>query len=376
MSILVYLIPFAGAGAIRLATDETLDWTWRGARVLAVGAVVLCFNTVDYAASGVLLIGMGGGAGAVLHRSARPVRAGAMLLCVMALAMVVVAAPRWAAWKHDGEPGGLRNEAGMTDRYGLKIRHLLSPLPDHWFPPLRTWADLQEKAGFPIEVMNSGSRTGIVASAGLLALVAVLMVPSLVRNVPKRETVLAASRLGLVSVLFATIGGFGSLMAVFGLVWPGPLALTAPFIAFFALAVLALLVDALRPQRRWLTWIVVLILGVSDQIVAFGPLTAHAPGIQREILELHEVVERLERSRRSTAVVFQLPVRPYPREGGVWHMGIYDHFKPYVLSRGSRWSYPALSAAQLRWQDSVAQVAPRDLQAPIRRSGSENAPYP
>jgi phosphoglycerol transferase len=365
----IYLIPFAAAGAIRLATDETLHWTWKGVRPLAVGAVVLCFNTVDYAAFGVLVIGMGAVAGAVFHRSDRPLRAGALLLCVMALAMVVVAAPRWSAWEREGEPGGVRNPPMTTDAYGLKIRHLLSPLPDHWFGPLRHWAQMQTEARFPLEVMNSGSRTGVVASAGLLALVTVLMVPSIVRNTPKRETVMAASRLGLASVLFATIGGFGSLLAVFGLVWPGPLALTAPFIAFFALAVLALLVDDVRPQRRSLMWTVVLVLGVSDQIVAFGPLTEHAPGIQREIRALHEVVERLERSRRATVVVFQMPVRPYPREGGVWQMGIYDHFRPYVLSRGARWSYPALSSAQLRWQDSVAQIAPRDLPAQLAREG-------
>jgi phosphoglycerol transferase len=142
----------------------------------------------------------------------------------------------------------------------------------------------------------------------------------------------------------------------------------APFIAFFAFVVLAHLLDRIRPQRKQLVWMAVLVLGVSDQVVAFRPLAAHASETRRDVRELQTLVDRVEGGRRRT-VVFQLPLRPYPREGGVWQMGIYDHFRPYVLSRGSRWSYPALSDAQVRWQDAVAQVAPRDLPAYLARQG-------
>ena len=50
-------------------------------------------------------------------------------------------------------------------------------------------------------------------------------------------------------------------------------------------------------------------------------------------------------------------------------MGIYDQFRPYLVSRGSRWSYPALSEAQLAWQDEVSRVDPRDLPAYLARAG-------
>jgi hypothetical protein len=47
-------------------------------------------------------------------------------------------------------------------------------------------------------------------------------------------------------------------------------------------------------------------------------------------------------------MIFQLPVRPYPFDSRVFRMGPFEHFRPYLVSRHLRWSYPALTAAQVR----------------------------
>ena len=133
-----------------------------------------------------------------------------------------------------------------------------------------------------------------------------------------------------------------------------------PFIAFFALAALALTIDAHQVPASARA----LVRGPPARRPRSGgrlrPLTGN-DGIGTDIRELRRVVETLERGHPSRAEVFQLPLWPYPREDGVWHMGIYDQFRPYLVSRGPRWSYPALSEAQLAWQDAVSGVDPRDL---------------
>ena len=217
----IYLIPFAAAAAIRLATDDIVDWRMRGIRALAAGAFVLCLNTLDYAVFGIVVVVLGAVGGTVFRRTMRPMRAGAVLAALMIVAMVIVATPRWSAWSRRGEPGGLRDRPATVETYGLKIRQLVSPLPDHWFPPLRHWAEMQSKASFPLESWNTGSRIGLVASLGLLGVIAVVLVPSIAGDGRRSEVVRATSRLALGSVLLATIGGFGSVLAVFGLISPG-----------------------------------------------------------------------------------------------------------------------------------------------------------
>jgi hypothetical protein len=45
----------------------------------------------------------------------------------------------------------------------------------------------------------------------------------------------------------------------------------------------------------------------------------------------------------------------------------YDHLKLYLVSRTARWSYPALSNAQVRWQQAAAALGAGEL--PLRMAG-------
>jgi phosphoglycerol transferase len=365
----LYLVPFAAALAVRLATDEVADWSWRGVRGLLAGVVLLALNTIDYAAFGVVIIAVGSVAGAMFTRRRSRLVAGGLIVAVMAVLMAAAAAPRWAAWAAHGQPAGLHDRPVNAETYGLKIRHLVSPLPDHWLPPLRLWASQQRRASFPLETENAGSRLGLVGSVGLLGLLAVLMAPSRAGEGRIGDLIRGVSRLTLAAILYATIGGFAAVLAVWGVGHPGLLARVAPFIAFLTLAAVALALDRLAWKKRLGVWAAVLTLGLFDQSVAFHSLTGDQRRTGEDIRELREVIDRLEPNHSSRAMIFQLPIRPYPGDHGVEDMGPYDHFRPYLLSRGSRWSYPALSEAQLRWQEAVSQVDPRHLPVYLAREG-------
>jgi phosphoglycerol transferase len=98
------------------------------------------------------------------------------------------------------------------------------------------------------------------------------------------------------------------------------------------------------------------IVGVSDQLPPLRSLATGVPGIAGQWHELRAFIADVERRLPAGAAVMQLPVRPYPGDSGIHRMSVYDHFLPYLASRHLRWSYPALSDRQRKWQSELARV--------------------
>jgi phosphoglycerol transferase len=198
------------------------------------------------------------------------------------------------------------------------------------------------------------------------------MVPSIAGPDRAGETMRAASRFTFAALLLSTLGGFGSLINL--LVVPDIQAYTriTPFIAFFALAAVALWTSRAMTGRRWIGGAVVaaiVAVGLLDQLVAVRPLNANRTAADLDFSRLRGFVAHLEQQLPAGAMVFQLPVRPFPLKVGIWRMGSYDHFAPYLVSRTLRWSYPALSETQVRWQDTALGLDPQKLPAYLAREG-------
>lgn len=367
-----FLVPFAAAVALQLATDRELRWRWPDRRVLFAGLLLLGLNSREYAAFAVFFVAVGTIAGARRFGLASRLAAGAVPLGVLAIAVILLSVPMWWASNQYGAMSVEGLPAAGSERYGLKLRQLVSPVPNHWFPPFRAWTDREAEAGFPLDTQNVGSRLGLVTSIGFLGLLAVVLVPRLGGRDPQGQIIRGSSSLVLAALLLATVGGFGSVAAVLGATGVGPYARIAPFIAFLSLAALALAVDrALMERRRLHTigWTAILVVGLLDQAVGLRPLNAHRSAIAEELRPIRVIVDQLEARLPSGAMIFQLPTRPYPVDGGAELMEPGDHFKPYLVSRALRWSFPASSRAQVRWQDAINAVSPRELPAQLLREG-------
>lgn len=121
-----------------------------------------------------------------------------------------------------------------ADHYGLKVTHLVLPIDDHHFLPFNRLKWLHNSAGRPAETENRSASLGLVGAAGLVALVAVVVLP-----VPRPWPYGPLAGMTVFVLLLATVGGFGS---VFNLVvTPQIRALNriSVFVAFFCfLAVL------------------------------------------------------------------------------------------------------------------------------------------
>jgi phosphoglycerol transferase len=365
--LVIYLVPFVCTAAILLAMGRPPRWFWgRPFAGHLAGCLLLALNYVYYAFFGCLIILVASVVGAVQRRSGRVLGAGAFCLMLIGGGTAVNLAPSLHSWAQRGVPLAVPDKApAEAEIYGLKIRHLLSPGLWHTFPPFRAWLAREEAAAFPLENENTGARLGLVGSAGFLVLLAWLFVPRLGDRLAHGDTLAATSRLMLAAVLVATVGGLGSLFNL--LVSPDIRAYNriSPFIAFFSLTAVALVLDgAVRSRRaRAGVAIAVAIVGLADQHAATVYLNTTHTAIAAEYSSVRQFVRGLETQLPAGAMVFQLPVRSYPDGDRPLPMGPYDHAKMYLASRTLRWSYPALSNQQVRWQQattllSIARLVP------------------
>src|SRR5207302_5966438 len=121
---------------------------------------------------------------------------------------IVNLAPSLQYWHTRGKPFDEYKSVGEAEVYGLRIRHLIGPIPARagvW----RVWAEKEASAHFPGNDYTT-DRLGIVPSIGFLVLMVAIFRPHWLDSARYRK-LQAAADLNLVLVLVATIGGFGSL---------------------------------------------------------------------------------------------------------------------------------------------------------------------
>jgi phosphoglycerol transferase len=361
--LVIYLVPFPCAAALLLASGRPPQrWYWKGAAVVVAGCALLAFNFVYYAFFGAFCIGVGALVGYLAHRDKRILAAGSMGIVVISACTFLNLAPSFYSWSRHGKPIVMLDKLpAESEIYGLKIRQLISPVFEHPFPPFRRWVVKEAAARFPIENENVTARLGLVGALGFLGLLALLFLPETI--LPRAPALLGASRLTLAAVLLSTVGGFGSLFNLF--VSPDIRAYNRmlPFIEFFSLMAVALAVDSLFTTRRAriAAAVVVLAVGMGDQGQAARHLNVQYDTIAAEISGLDAFVRRLESALPDHAMIFQLPLRTYLNETGVARMMPYDHLKPYMVSRTLRFSYPASSNEQVRWQQTMSRLDLRQL---------------
>jgi len=371
-SLVIYLVPFACAAALWLANGEPHQTWGRTARaVIFAGCVLLGLNYVYYAFFGSFCIAAATVIGYLSSRDKRVLVSGALCLAVIGGSTLVNLTPSFYSWHQHGRPMILRDKVpAEAEMFGLKIRQLVSPVFPHRLTPFNSWVQREASARFPNDNENWTSRLGVVGTLGFLGLLAVLFIPD--PALTRRFALLrGGSRLTLAALLLATVGGFGTVFNLF--ISPDIRAYNriSPFIEFFSLLAVVIAIDRLFNTRRarHIAAAVILIIGVSDQGQATRRLNEQYGTIAAELSSLEAFVDTLERSLPAGAVVFQLPLRTYMGESDFGRMKQYDQFKPYLVSKTLRFSYPALSNEQVRWQQAAARLDPRTLTSRLSAEG-------
>jgi phosphoglycerol transferase len=259
-----------------------------------------------------------------------------------------------------------------SENYGLRLTQLLLPVDDHRIDALAS-----RKAEYKEQIpQNEGTAAtlGIVGSIGFLWLLGVVLA-ACVGSVRGEGFALHRhlAALTVASVLMATTGGLATLFAV---VWPQIRAWNrlSVFIAFFALAAVALLLEAAFRRFRLPGVAVAAVLGALVVVGALDQTAAtfippHS-GLKAEWEADRDAVAVVQASLPEGAAVVQLPYEPFP-EPPPGPRPIYEPAKPYIHYSDLQWSWGAMKGRPDDWAGENATKPAAELVPAAREAGFE-----
>ncbi|MGA3211067.1 MAG: hypothetical protein ABSD20_07140 [Terriglobales bacterium] len=372
-----YLLPLPCAIAILLATNKPP----KPAFIVPV-CVLIGLNYTYNSFFGCFFILIGVLIGYFNHRNPRIWKIGLAAILLTSFFAALNLAPSFYLWVRDGRPHTVFfKPASDAERFGLKIRHLISPVLESTFPPFHKEVVQETEARFPLETENQTARLGAIPSVGFLLLIVVIFVPALMFGTAHGDLVIASAQLSLAGVLWGTIGGFGSLFNLLVATDIRCYNRLAPLIGFFSLVGLAVVFDRFQ---HWMTartrsilpaivaaglmcW-----LGIADQGGAVARLNRTRESIAHEFYALKAQVGKVESSLPAESLVYQMPFRVYLGDEGTGKMEPYAPAKPYLVSRTLHWSFPDIANQTLLWHMEVAR-RPVPLLLPTLRSAGFSA---
>ena len=343
-----YFIPLVVLVLIRVASDRFTHTRGRLGLNLRdpkfILSIVFCVlvgsNGIYYPFFACFLLLVAGLTAALVKRSLKPLGPAVLLIAVTFGVVLVNFAPTIIyTYKHGGTGVEARSLAG-PEIYSLKVSQLLLPITGHRVGALASLKNLYNQNTNVTE--SDATALGLMGSIGFLVLIAQLF-----RGRSERLALLAdLSVLNIFAVLLATIGGFGSLFALF--VSPAIRSYNriSVFIGFFSMLVVVMALEWFYVNRvkagtsRIVFYVVLgvlLMVAVLDQTSrSYVPLYAQ---IKSEFKNDEDFVHVVESSLPDGAMVFQLPYVPFPENPPVNKMVDYDHLRGYLHSYDLRWSY-------------------------------------
>lgn len=248
-----------------------------------------------------------------------------------------------------------------STQYGFRLASALMPIPDHRAPALARLRQSSSRVASAATTEGNGAQSfGALASVGFLAL---LVAPFATRIAG--ETILALSFLTYAGILLATTAGFGQMFVSLVAPLSGAWDRIVPFLAFFALAAVAIALHRLRAgirnglgRRAVAAGAIALgILAVADQ--TSPRLVPDYAAIRAEVRSDRAFFRGVADSLPPRSMVFQLPYSPFPESPPRHRLTDYDLFRPYLSTTSLRWSYGAVRS---RFADAwIAAIAARPI---------------
>lgn len=313
--------------------------SWRTAsvakRCLAL-AIASCFG-VYFAFFGTLVIMTCGIAAAARMRALRPVYLALGFSAVIATGVLCNLAPSLAytAW-HGKNPEVAIRSAVETESYSMKLTHMILPHRAHRVESLRALSTDYVKR-FPL--LNNDGAIGIAGLMGLLVLLAAFVRSSAGLGLEPRTGVLLL--LTGMTLIFSMVGGLNVVFAM----------LVSPlirgwerfsiFIAFFAIAALAVAADRMLRERVGKPWLpaTVALLALAaffEQTAVPGAYQAYAG--KDAFTQDRSFVQEIEASLPPRSAIYQLPYIDFPEVAPMNALGPYDPLTGFLNSKALRWS--------------------------------------
>jgi|SRR5215207_1217141 len=276
----------------------------------------------------------------------------------------------------NGPNGAITRTWVDSETYSLNLIKMILPRPGHYIDTLGNLA-----AGYYQETVIQGEgfnqSLGFIATLGFVWLLIVALAGCLsprweIGDLRHRQLATAT----VIAFLIGTTGGLSTLFAY--LISPQIRSWNriSIFIAFLAIAAIALLLDALQERirlrrgRRILVGTLllsVLLIGLYDQ--SSDTLVENGSGAKEAYRDDAAFVRAIDDEMPPRAQIFQLPYMPFP-EGHRKNMFSYDLLRPYLHESDLRWSFGAVKGRPAAdWQDDLTDENPEKLLSEVSAVG-------
>lgn len=351
-SVLFACLPyhFFRAGHFFLAAYYTIPWgiwlallVFRGERLprgpaIAVAAVTGMAGAY-YAFFACFFLVLAGLSRALTVRSFRPLLPSALLCAGIFAALMVSVAPALLHKRtQPHNPDATERYASHSEVLGLKMMNLLLPATGHRVTRFDRVRQRYYDAA-PLTNENANAALGVLGSLGFLYLLGRFLV---FRTGPTDLNFLSLLALG--GFLLGTIGGLGSAFAFFGSPWIRGYNRISVFLALFAIAGVALLLDHWLRNRKRGELAAAMLIPLFLAALLDQTTRGMAPKYPRDAARYRSdraFVAEIESKADAGGIVYMLPFRPFPEAGGE-EEGIrftwYDQLRPELHSRTLRWT--------------------------------------
>ena len=380
-NLLCYLVPLLSAACVEIAAGR-----WENSKYASVIRQIPLYAWLGFLLQGisffyfsffsVLLIFAAACFGACSRRTLRPFVHAACLIAVLTAGTAAGMSPTLLHWiRHGSNPAAVTRSAAEAEIHGLRIRHLLTPVPSHPLAFLRKLSDIAE-ASHQDRTEAATTRLGTLGSIGFVALMIYLF--ALLggwRSKLDDGLVTACAVLILAAFLWCTVGGFGSIFNTYISPVIRAYDRIIVFLVFFILAAYGAVISALSAARRWHplaaagTLLIVTTLAFADELwIPYGIQTQQT---RQTAASDRAFVATMEKALGGQGMVFQLPYTPYPDSGGPGKILPFDHARPYLQSSGQlKWSWGTVVGTQeARSSQDISRLPPDLLISQLRKEG-------
>jgi len=374
---------WVASGAVSLVEEASGKFRVSSCGRRLIASLVICLLAsaagVYFAYFGCFFLLIAGVLIAIRRGNARYVILPLAMISVIFGGLVVNFAPSILHMRRQGDTPTVRRQPIEAEIYSFRISQLILPISGHRVALMARLKAAFNRRHFINE--NDDAALGVVGTIGFLTLLGWLLLkkPDLwrIEDGGSGGVISHLSVFNLAAVMLGSFGGLGALIALIVTAKIRAYNRISVFIAFFSLLAVALLLGQFA--RRFVTTkarrvafnvclAAALVFGVLDQ---FAPhFTPDYAKIKAEFDSDANFMRRLQSSLPTGAMIFQLPVVPFPENPGVGKMSDYDHARGYLHSQTLRWSYGAMKArASEVWQKLIAAKPANEMIEAIVLSG-------
>lgn len=271
-----------------------------------------------------------------------------------------------------GAPTGVVRSLADGEQYGLKIAQLFIPLNSHGIGLIEKVVNAYN-SNMPLVNENTTAYLGVGGIVGFLLSMLVSLFGGQAKEGKVDPKLTLFSHMNIWAILFATIGGFSSLVALVGFRFLRGTNRISIFISFISICVLCISLQKLYERLKkenakglkmslYCLGVVVLVcVSVYDVLPTFGAndgrLAANAEAYRSD----HEFVQSIEAQMDEGDMIYQMPYHKYPEAGPQNDMADYHLLVGYLHSDKLKWSYGVVKGSDGdRWQELVAELPIKD----------------